>query len=228
MRQTKLILLLPIIGILEVVLFAENTHQLMGYIYMETALICICGYLGVKRDMWILLSLFYLWVFISNLYISFSLEAASIEAVILGMLVYWIYQRPERIPSDPPSETVQIAFYYGNKSPFIARIMSLIGLPVSGIGIIIWDEAIVPVGKAGKLQKRRREALKSWVKLDTKIMPKERDLTLFHSLEGQFVEHLGCMKAFYPFLNNLGIKPTIDPSSYMSKILNLRTSFSSA
>lgn len=225
MKQTPLILTIPLIGILEVVLCDENVHLLINYVYMEALILCFCGYLGMKRDMWILFGLYFLWFISTNLAgISIYEEYAAIEAVVFGMLVYWIYKRPERIPSDPPSETVQIAFYYGTNSPLIARIMSLIGLPVTGIAVIIWDEAIIPIGKTGKLQKRPREALKAWIKLDTKIMPNERDIALFYSLEGQNVEYSGCMKAFYPFLNNIGIKPTVDPSSYMSKILEIRTS----
>jgi len=222
-KQTPLIILLPVIGILEVILAFEDDYLLINYVHLEMVIVAGCGYLGIKRGMWLLLALFYGWVFITgSIEITFFAEYAATEAVLFGMLVFWIYRRPERVPSDPPSDTVQIAFYYGDKSPFIAKIMSLLGLPVTGIAVIIRNEAYVPIGKSGKIEIRPRETLRKWIKLDT---GRNLPLTSYVCLEGREVKYAGCMKAFRGVLHQ--VVPdwsTLDtPSSLMSKMLDGRT-----
>lgn len=213
---------MPIIGILEVTLDFEDVYLLINYVYLEMIIVAICGYLGMKKAMWLLLALFYTWIFITGLTgVMFFTEYAATESIVFGMLVYWVYRRPEWIPSDPPSDTVQIAFYYGDKSPFVAKIMALLGMNVTGIAIVIGNEAIIPVGKSGKLEKRSREALRKWIKLDTRFKPTEDLLRNFHALEGKAVKYAGCITAFQLILVEIrpGYRQAGTPSSLMIEVL---------
>jgi len=227
-KQTPLIILLPLVGILEVILAVEDVNLLDNYVYIEVIILSICGYLGLKRDMWLLLTIFYVWVFITDAFIYFPLQASAIESVLFGMLVYWVYRRPERIPSDPRSDTVQLAFYYGDKSPFIAKIMSLLGLPVTGVAVIIGDEAIVPIGKTGKLEKRPRKALRKWIILDTGAGFRNNGWLIIKKLEGKNVGYAGCIKALGVVLEQVveDYSSTDTPSSLMNKVLAKRISSS--
>lgn len=223
MKQTSFILLLPVIGILEVILAFEDVYLLVNYVYFEMVIICICGYLGMKRDMWLLLAIFYGWVVISSLSgITFFSQYAAVEAVVFGMLVYWVYRRPERIPSDPPSDTVQLAFYYGNKSPFIARIASLVGLPVTGVAVVLGNEAVIPVGKTGRLEKRSRATLRQWIILDTRIPSNPRIRHEFYKAINTNVRYAGCLYALLEliFAINPDYAQENTPSGLMSRVLN--------
>jgi len=223
MKQTKFILFLPVIELLGVIVPQENIHHLANYIYLELYLICVCGYLGMKKSMFLLLSIWSAWLLITSGSNAIQ-EYAQLEGGVVAALVYWIYRRPEWIPSEPPSEnTIQIAFYYGDKSPFIAKIMALLGLNVRGIAVIIGDSAMVPVGKSGKIEKRPREALRKWIKLDSGIIIHKSSLCLFSDLEGNAVGNVGCMVAMKSILVLLGYWSPLDtPSSLMSKMLAWR------
>lgn len=228
MKQTKLILFLPIIGIVEVLLTWQDVHLFQSFIYLEMVVACFCGYLGTKRDMWLLLAIYYSWIAVSDAIFMVPQWLSGAESLLFAMLVYWIYRRPEWIPSDPVSDTVQIAFYYGDKSPFVAKIMSLIGMNVTGIAVIIGDWAIVPIEKSGMLEKRPSESLKKWIKLDTGHKPGLKldtvrgiELIRWAKLEGRKVEYAGCMKAFKDVLIQVvpDWSPNDTPSSLMGKML---------
>jgi len=172
----------------------------------------------MRRHMWLLLCVWSAWNLTTS-QVLFTQEMAQLIAGVFMALVFWILCRPDTIPSDPRSDTVQIAFYHGNKSPIIARIAALVGMDVSGIAVIIGDEAIVPRGKTGKLERRPRETLRRWIKIDTgKYFPIDE----FYRMEGRNVPPSGCMCAF----NNVLIKVVSDlsrvetPSSLLTKLLN--------
>jgi len=229
MKQTYLILLLPFIELLGVIIPQENISHFVTYFHLELAVICLCGYFGMKRSMFLLLSIWSIWLLVTNHW-NVVQEYAQIEAGVFAALVYWVYRRPEWIPSDPPSDTIQIAFYYGDKSPFVAKIMALIGLDVTGIAIIVGNEAYIPVGKSGRIENRTREALRKWIKLDTHIsigfldrIAGKRPLfgNQLHDLIGKEVKYAGCMKVFRNML--IQVVPDLSPldtsSSLMSKML---------
>lgn len=222
MKQTKLILLLPVIELLSVMVPHQNILYLSYYYIAQLGVAFWSAYLGMKQSMALLLTIWFTWLLATN-HLPVILEYAAIEAGMLMVLVCWIYKRPEWIPSDPPSnDTVQLAFYYGDKSPFIAKGMALLGLNVTGIAVIIGDVAMVPVCKSGRIEKRTRKGLKKWIKLDTRF---HGDSIIgydsFLGLEGKEVKPEGCMKVFEDIL----IKCVPDwslldsPSSLMSKIL---------
>lgn len=236
-KQTPLIVLLPIIELLGVIVPQENVHHLAAYLHSELVIICLCGYFGMKRSMFFLLCFWSTWILVTN-NLNVIQEYAQIEAGIFMALVFWVYRRPEWIPSDPPSETVQIAFYYGDKSPFIAKVMSLIGLPVTGIALIIGEDAIVPIEQKTKnqlktkkksviLEKRTRKSLKKWIKLDTRMAFKNTGcvgkplISEIIKLEGQHLGYAECMKAFKNVLIQVvpDWSPMDTPSSLMSKML---------
>lgn len=216
MKQTKIIFLLPAIELLGVIVPQENIHHLAAYVQLELVVICLCGYFGMKQSMFLLMCVWAIWALTTNFNV--IQEYAQIEAGVFASLVFWIYRRPEWIPSDPPSDTVQIAFYYGDKSPFVAKLMAMLGLNVTGIAVIVGDEAYVPVGKSGRVEKRTRKALRKWIKLDTGVGSRH------NALEGKNVDYAGCMKAFKDVLIEVitDWSPLDTPSSLMSKMLARR------
>jgi len=218
---TSLILLLPLIGIIEVILSWQGVQWLEILVYLEMVVICLCGYLGMTRPMWLLLTLFYTWVIVTDRFIAFSMQVAAIEAVIFGMLVYWVYKRPENIHSDTPSDTVQVAFYKGLKYPFIAKLCTLFSYNVTGIAVVINDTVMMVRGKTGIIEKRARNSLNSWVIIDTYIKPDYKMIGAFLELEGDKVGYGGCMKAMKPVLNLLGDKRPLclSPAAYMEQLL---------
>jgi len=225
--SSKYILLLPVVELLAVIVPIESTHWLDTYEQIEVIIICLCGYFGVKKDIWLFIFIYFTWIFITdNLHVTVLQELALIEVGIFSALIYWLHARPERIPSDPQSKTVQVAFYYGDKFPIIAKLSSFIGLPVNGIAIIIDGDGLLVIGRTGKLHKRSREAFRKWIILDTKVPVTERITSEFNLLEGQFTSRSGCMSAMKPFLTSLGdkYKPSLlqSPSSYMSQVLAVR------
>ena len=186
----------------------------------------------MKKSMFLLLTLWIAWTLIINNF-NVMQEYAQIQTGVFVALVYWVFRRPEWIPSDPPSDnTVQIAFYYGDKSPFIANVFSLLGFNVTGIAVIIGDVAMVPIGKSGKIEERTRGALKKWIKLDVgnlchHCVTKDRPAGWkgvkynFCRLSGAPVGYGGCMEAMKPIISRLPYWSPLDsPSSLMSKILN--------
>jgi len=231
MKQTKLILLLPAIELLVVIVPEENIHQLVGYVQLELFVICLCMYFGMKRSMALLLSIWAIWMLATNNW-NVMQEYSNLEAGAFAALVYWIFRRPEWIPSDPLSDdTVQIAFYYGDNSPFLAKVFALLGLNVTGIAVIIGDVAMVPVGKKGKVERRERKLLKKWIKLDVGALTREPPdgcgwrgvMFNFCRLEGVQIEKANCMTAMKPIISRLPYWSPLDsPSSLMSKILSGR------
>jgi len=185
-KTTRWILLLPVVELLGVIVPIENIHWLVSFVHAETVILCLCGYFGMKRDLWLFVLLYLSWIGITDLF-KFDIlqEFALIETAAFAVIVWWLYKRPSRIPSDPHSrDTVQVAFYYGDKFPLVAKIASFVGLPVGGIGIIINDKGILMRGKTGKLEIRKRETFKKWIILDTKIKINEQIKREFNKLEG--------------------------------------------
>jgi len=105
--------------------------------------------------------------------------------------------------------------------------MALIGFNVTGIAIIIGDVAMVPIGKSGKVEKRPREALKKWIKLDTgkTLIPcwkNDKGVDLSWSLlDGTELGCVGCMQIFEHILIQVvpDLLPLDSPSSLMTKVL---------
>ncbi len=146
-----------------------------------------------------------------------------LEQIWEGFNRFW--HGPEKIKSDPETKnTVQIAFYHGNASPLIARLFSLPGHRVSGVGAVITKAAIIPVQKEMKYELRSRKSLlKKWIILDTGIVPSDVTLFEFAMLENKKCHYIGCMTGMSKLLNSLdGLEPTHDPSSYMKKVLEFR------
>jgi len=227
-KSSKYVLLLPVVELLGVMLPLERIHWLVTYAQIEGIIICLCGYFGIKKDLWLFLSIYFFWILVTNnLPVIVPQELALIEVGIFSCIIFWLHQRPERIPSDPPSKTVQIAFYYGEKFPFVAKLFSFIGLPVNGIGIIIDNDGIFVRGRTGKMEKRSRELFRRWIILDTKVPVNKDIIQNFHALEGQAASKSGCMIIITTFLSRLGAEYTPSsllqsPSSYMSQILSVR------
>jgi hypothetical protein len=190
------------------------------------AIVGLAGYFGMKRPMFLLVALYATLVSLIEFSgVPVSHGYATFEAAMFLALVYCLYHRPEWIPSDPPTaDTVQIGFYYGEKSPIAAHIMALLGMPATGIAIVIGKEAMVPIGKTGKMELRNRDALRKWCIIDTDQEPSEESMFEFYALEGVDVGACGCMKAASYFLDSLGadLSATRNPSSYMEKVLARR------
>jgi len=227
-KTTQWILFLPVIELLGVIVPAEDIRWLVSYAHAEIIILCLCGYLGMKKDLWLFVLLYLFWVGITDLF-KFDIlqELALIEATAFAVIVWWLYKRPARIPSDPQTKhTVQVAFCHGDKFILVAKIASFIGLPVTGVGIIIDGEGILVRGKTGILEKRKREEFRKWIILDTKIKINKQIVSEFDKLEGLTPSKSGCMVEMTPFLSSLGdhYKPSLfeSPSSYMSHILSLR------
>jgi len=221
MKQTKLILALPVIGLLSVIVPIEGVHNLITYVQLELYVICLCGCIAMKRAMWFLLCVWATWNLVTS-QVLFAQEIAQLEAGAFMALFWWVLRRPDTIPSDPRSDTVQIAFYSGSKSPLIAHLAALIGLPVTGIAVVIGDYAIVPVGKSGKLRKCPREALRGWIKLDTgKYFP----LDEFYRMDERDLPPAGCMCAFNNVLTKVvrDLSAVDTPSSLLTKLLANRS-----
>jgi len=215
-----LVLLIPLLGVLEALLTFQNLHFLESYIQIELVILALCGCFTIRKSLWIFLTVFYFWVFVSDLLFSFSTYYVVTEVVVSAMIIYWLCKRPEKIPSDPPSDTVQFAFRYGKKSPLIAKIASFIGLRVTSIAIIIGDEVILP--NQGKLEKHSRSILKNWIKLDTGVVVIENIKKEFKALENKEFAYAHCMLVLRQFMYLLGAGygATSNPSSYMSKLLD--------
>ena len=202
----------------------EDRYLLNLSLQVELVLLCVISPF-LKREILCVLGVYFLWIVVSdNIGISFYEEWILIEVVCLACLLTWLHKRPERIPSDPPSNTVQMAFYYGIKAPLIAKIISIFNLPFYGIAIVIGDDVMMPSGKSKCIKKVTRRHLNSWTILDTKIPVDDDILRSFKGLEGASVGKADCMEVVGEFLNKLGYdyKPSVDPSSYMAKILSLR------
>lgn len=220
---------MPIVELLGVIVPIESIYWLIFYVQVETVILCLCGYFGMKRDLWLFVLLYLSWICATTLFkIDFLQEFALIEAAAFAVIVWWLYRRPERIPSDPHSKnTAQVAFYYGDKFPLVAKIASFIGLPVSGIGIIIGDKGIMMRGKTGMLEEIDRTNFRKWIILDTNIEINGQIKGEFKNLKGKKTSKSGCMSVMTPFLSSLGdqYKPfrLQSPSSYMSQILDLRS-----
>jgi len=178
----------------------------------------------IKKAHLFLFSAFFFWVFATSFFPSYPQSLALFEVAILTCLLFWIKKRPERIPSDPPSNTVQVAFYYGIKAPFLAKLASLFNLPFYGIAIVINDNVMMPSKKTKCIRKVTREYLNLWTILDTTVPVNNDILSAFNLLEGAPIKSADCMKVMGGFLDKLGddYTPTPDPSSYMAKILELR------
>jgi len=227
----KIVFILPIIELLGVIVTQDKIYLLLLYLQVQLMAVCWCAYIGIKKDLQLFLFIYFSWVcatdfLFSSFDISIPVTASLLETGIFTAIVFWIYNRPERIPSDPPSETVQIAFYYGDKSPLIARIASFLGLPVTGIGLIIGAHAMMVRGKTEKMIRLDRIELRKWIKLDTHVTASDEICEAFNAYEKQHVTYAGCLSALAPFLSMLGkkYKPSLaqSPSSYMSQVLGLR------
>ncbi len=101
MKQNKLILALPCIGLLAVIVPIEGVHNLITYAKLELLVICLCGLLGTKRAMWLLLCVWATWNLVTS-QILFNQQVAQLEAGVFMALVWWVLRRPDTIPSDPP------------------------------------------------------------------------------------------------------------------------------
>lgn len=222
MKQTSIILLIPLIGIFEVLLTWEQIYLLRNFVYLEMIVLCFCGVVGLRRDLWLLLCVFYSWIAISDQIFYFSQAQAYLEAALFFVLVYWVNIRPLWIPSDPPSNTLQFAFYRGNKTPFISKVGQLFGLPVGGVAVIINDDALRPVGLRGVLELRQRSQLKMWIKLDTKIRVSNDIKKEFNNLIGKQTGKAGCLRALRPILSKTPLSGSIHPSGLLSEILDSR------
>ena len=200
----------------------EDIQDLGLYFQLEFLFLCAATLCYVKWDAVFVLFAYSLWQTVSDRLWAYPQWIGVMEASILWMLLWWIYRRPERIPSDPIGDTVCLAFYYGDKAPLIAKISSILSLPYTGIAVIIKDRAMVPRGKEKKIICRHPETLHPWTIVDTYIKPTPEILEAFNQLEGKPMGKAKCMKTMTPFLDKLGFGRSRDPADYLLRVLAQR------
>lgn len=168
----------------------------------------------------LLVALYFFYIAVTDLMtIDYPSWWIGLEAMVLAILCGGILSVPERLPSYQ-GKNVSLAFYRGSETPVVGSILSLFGLPYSGVALVVDGRMMMPRRKVGKFVKVDLvDISRQWTILGTSFETTSEIKSFFNGLEGTPVTMANCVSAIRPALDILGYQSKL-PGNLAMEVLD--------
>jgi len=223
-KRNSLCVIAPLllIHLYSILMYIEQEWMLVFMLLIDAFLLSILLIIQGDNDMNISISLFYIYITLYDfLGPSVPMMWAVLEWTIIVCILVKILNRLN-INSEDIGDNFGIAFCdKGDKSPWLAKIVSPYTLQAYGIAPVFGDCAMIP-SRSGFIKRRKIESLTNWTILDTRQKLDKELVNRFRELDGKSIGPIDCIRMIHPFMDALGIKRSLTPGGYKENLLESR------